>query len=236
MDAPLLSRPEPIDYPDSDGQPLAENTLQYEYIVTIKGGLDGLFRDDPNVFVAGDLFWYPVEGNNKLREAPDVLVVFGRPKEHRASYRQWVEGGIAPQVVFEIFSPGNRLNEMIRKFKFYERYGVEEYYIYNPENGDLVGYQRQGDKLVEILFMDGWSSPRLGVRFQIVDQKLEIYRPDGRKFASYVELEQQGEHARHEAEEQKERADREQQRAEQQQQRAERLLAQPKALGVDPDA
>ena len=49
-----------------------------------------------------------------------MLVVFGRPKGYRGSYRQWVEGGVAPQVVFEILSPGNRLNEMIRKFKFYK--------------------------------------------------------------------------------------------------------------------
>src|SRR6185437_6088363 len=95
-------------YPDTDGEPMAENTLQFEWIVTIKEGLERAFRDDPNVFVAGDLFWYPVEGNNTKRMAPDVLVAVGRPKGHRSSYMQWLEGGIAPQVVFEILSPGNR--------------------------------------------------------------------------------------------------------------------------------
>ena len=78
------------------------------------------------------------------------MVVFGRPKGERGSYKQWEEGGIAPQVVFEILSPGNRLDEMIRKFRFYERYGVEEYYIYNPDNGDLVGWQRRDGGLEEI--------------------------------------------------------------------------------------
>ena len=61
--------------------------------------------------------------------------------------------------------------------------------------------------------MDGWTSPRLGVRFQVVDQKLEVYRPDGRSLPVHVELEQQGEQARREADQQKERADREQLRA-----------------------
>src|SRR3954467_1728542 len=116
-----------IEYPESDGEPLAENTLQYEWITTIKGGLDIVFRDDPNVFVAGDLFWYPVAGGNTTRRAPDVMVPFGRPKGHRGSYMQWREVGIAPQVVFEILSPGNRGGELILKFQFYERYGVEEY-------------------------------------------------------------------------------------------------------------
>ena len=51
---------------------MADNTLQYEWIVTIKGGLDAIFVDDPNVFVAGDLLWYPVEGKPTIRIAPDV--------------------------------------------------------------------------------------------------------------------------------------------------------------------
>jgi len=76
-------------YPESDGKPLSDNTLQFEYIVTITGGLDALYRNDPNVFVAGDLLWYPVEGDNTIRSAPDAFVVYGRPKGHRGSYRQW---------------------------------------------------------------------------------------------------------------------------------------------------
>jgi hypothetical protein len=64
-----------IVYPESDGQPMADNTLQFRWIVTVQGGIDALFKDDSNVFVAGDLLWYPVEGNPKIRTAPDILVV-----------------------------------------------------------------------------------------------------------------------------------------------------------------
>ena len=63
--------PGPIVYPDSDGLPMSDNTLQFEWITTIVGGLDALFSDDPNVFVAGDLLWYPIEGDNKTRTAPE---------------------------------------------------------------------------------------------------------------------------------------------------------------------
>lgn len=52
------------------------------------------------------LLWYPVESHPEIRTAPDVLVVFGRPKGHRGSYKQWEEDNIPPQVVFEILSPG----------------------------------------------------------------------------------------------------------------------------------
>nr|WP_305037851.1 hypothetical protein [Halomicronema sp. CCY15110] len=86
-------------YPDSDGQPRADNTKQFRWIVTIKENLELLFRDRPDVFVAGDLLWYPVEGDNTLRQAPDALVVLGRPKGDRGSYQQWKEADIPPSRV-----------------------------------------------------------------------------------------------------------------------------------------
>src|SRR5438874_1420885 len=137
----------PIVYPESDGQPMADNTRQFRCIVMIQGGLDDLFRDRHDVFVAGDNLWYPVEGHPEIRTAPDVYVAFGRPKGDRGSYKQWEENNIPPQVVFEILSPGNRAGEMIRKYKFYNRYGVEEYYVYDPDSGELTGWQRQGGEL-----------------------------------------------------------------------------------------
>jgi hypothetical protein len=85
-----------IVYPESDGKPIADNTLQFRWIVKIQGGLDAWFRHDPQVFVAGDLLWYPVEGNNRLSTAPDVMVAFGRPKGDRGSYRRRVERLVAP--------------------------------------------------------------------------------------------------------------------------------------------
>jgi Uma2 family endonuclease len=129
-------------YPDSDGQPMADNMKQFRWIVAIKENLEWLFAEAPDVFVAGDLLWYPVEGDPKIRMAPDVLIVFGRPKGDRGSYRQWQEENVTPQVVFEILSPGNRLKEMLEKLKFYDRFGVEEYYIYNPDNQELTGLVR----------------------------------------------------------------------------------------------
>ena len=125
-----------IIYPESDGQPMADNTKQFELIVLIKKNLDLLFANDPNVFVAGDLLWYAIKGNNVTCKAPDVMVVFGRPKGDRGSYLQWKEDNIPPQVVFEILSPSNSAKEMISKYKFYERYGVEEYYLVSIPNRD----------------------------------------------------------------------------------------------------
>lgn len=177
-----------IIYPDSDGQPMADNTKQFRIIVTIKENLELLFADDPDVFIAGDLLWYPIEGNNKLRRAPDVMVAFGRPKGDRGSYKQWQENQIAPQVVFEILSPGNTLAEMTQKFEFYNRYGVEEYYVYDPDKVDLCGWIREENRLNLIEMMDGWISPRLKIRFQLNPNNLQIFTPKDQPFLTYVEL------------------------------------------------
>jgi Uma2 family endonuclease len=173
-------------YPDSDGQPMADNTKQFRWITTIHGNLDWLFRDEELVFVAGDLLWYPIEGNPKYRVEPDVMVIFGRPKGDRGSYKQWQEDNIAPQVVFEILSPGNTEGEMDRKLQIYARCGVEEYYIYDPDRFLLKGYQRSDDLYLErIDAMEGWTSPRLGIHFHLVDNELQLTHPDGRVFETF---------------------------------------------------
>ena len=94
---------------------MAENTLQFEWIVTIKEGLERIYFDRDDVFIAGDLLWYPVEGHPEICTAPDALVAFGRPKGYRGSYKQFEENGTAPQVVFEVLSPGDRPKESDRR-------------------------------------------------------------------------------------------------------------------------
>ncbi len=223
---------------------MAENTLQFKWIVLIKEGLETLFRHDASVFVAGDLLWYPEEGKPKIRQAPDARVGFGRPKGRRGSYKQWEEDGIAPQVVFEVLSPGNRFAELLRKFQFYEKYEVEEYYIYNPDNGDLLGWRRGDGGLEEINEMNGHVSRRLEIRFEpgAGPNDLRIIGPDGQPFRTHQELMEQAEAERQSAEAECQRAEAERQhaqaehqRAESEHQRAERLAARLRELGIDPE-
>lgn len=196
-----------IIYPDSDGKQMADNTLQFRWITTIKTNLDWLFADNPQVFVAGDLLWYPVEGDNKKRVAPDAMVVFGREKGDRGSYQQWKEDNIPPQVVFEILSPGNTAKEMYSKLLFYQCYGVEEYYIYDPDINELTGFVRRNNILEIIENIDSWVSPRLGIRFELNQPELNIYHPNGDPFSTYNEEKQKVLVEKERAEKEKERAD-----------------------------
>ena len=157
------------------------------------------------------------------------MVVFGRPKGDRLSYIQHREDNITPQVVFEIRSHNDSQTKMSKKLAFYQRHEVEEYYVYDSEINELLGWQRI-DRILEVIDpMEGWISPRLGVRFELGEDGLEIYRPDGEKFISYAELEADRalgrQHLQQEA-----------QRAEQAEQKSERLAAKLRELNIDPDS
>ena len=251
MSTPVRTPSAEIEYPDCDGQPMSDNTLQYRWIVTIQGNLDALFRDRDDVFVAGDLLWYPVEGDNVTRTAPDALVAIGRPKGYRGSYQQWKEGGVAPQMVWEVLSPGNRRGALKAKFEFYQRFGVEEYYQYDPNRGRLRGWLRREAELEEIEnITEGWRSPATGVHLRLEQGELLLTYPDGKPFLSFLELVEQNEKSQAEAAKATRRAIRSDERAVRERRAraaaeargvaaealAERRAARMRELGIDPDA
>src|SRR4051812_1471950 len=110
---------------------------------------------------------------------------------------------------------------MLRKFQFYEQYGVEEYYIYDPDSGNLEVWQRQDKGLEEIAEMNGHVSRRLRIRFEPGEDpnNLAIIGSDGERFATHQEL--------------KERAQAAQEHTQAAQERAERLAAKLRELGIE---
>jgi Uma2 family endonuclease len=179
-------------YPDSDGKPMAENTVQYRWIVRLVSNLKRLLHNQV-AFVAGDLFWYPVpvEIPPAPCQAPDVMVVLGRPDGDRGSYRQWEEDNIAPQVVFEILSPSNTNRDILVKQQFYTEHGVLEMFFYDPDSQDFLGLvRRQPDNdfspITPLNFP--WTSPTLGIQFSWAEDGLRIAYPDGEPFKDPEEI------------------------------------------------
>jgi len=232
-----------IEYPESDGAPMGENTRQVKWIIALYNGFQALFKDRDDVFLAADLFWYPVKGEPKIVTAPDVMIAFGRPPGDRRSYQQWKEENVPFHVVFEITSPSNKPAEMKKKFAFYQQYGVEEYYLYDPDENAWEGWLRKESKLLPIAKPRTYASPRTGISFDFSNPKeMKVLNPDGTPFASYLELIQKHN-------EEMERADLEWKRAEQHKRaaesertkatiertRADALAAKLRELGIDPD-
>lgn len=222
--------PARVVYPDSDGRPMSENDLQYRWIVTLRENIGHLLRDRPDVYVAADHLIYAQEGNPKRRAAPDVYVAFGRPKGDRGSYKVWEEGGVFPQVVVEVLSPGNRRKELRRKFHFYQKYGAEEYVVIDPDHHWIKVYHRTpAGRLKRVPTEPEYVSPRLRVRYVQRPDGLEVFHPTGERFLTMDELAQLHRQTR-------QQIDAERQRAEAERQRADALAAKLRELGVDPDA
>ena len=210
----------PIEYPDSDGKPMSDNTRQARWIEMIWGNLKAMFRDRADVFVASNLMWYAVEDEPGEYAAPDVMLAFGRPKGDRGSYKQWEENDIPATVAFEILSPKNTEKEMDAKLLWYEDHGVEEYYVYDPDKNKLHIYQRGRAALVRVWDIAGYVSRRMGIRFEMTTPEMTVYRPTGERFLSFEELDADREAIKTRADDEERRADDEKRRADDEKRRA----------------
>lgn len=210
-------------YPESDGKPLADNTLQARWLVYLYTNLNALLPD----FVATNLMWYPIQGNPKVALAPDILVALGRPKGDRSSYRNWEEGG-PPEVVMEIRSPGNPTEEMAKKLRDYDAFGVQEYYMYDPHHNILEVYLRQLGQLRLMSVVGSFDSPLLKIRFVLGKPELTLLDPQLQPFLSL-------EAAKAKIADARAQIDAAEARATQERLRAERLAARLRALGLSED-
>jgi hypothetical protein len=176
-----------IIYPESDGKPMADCPRQARWMMFFHDNLEVLLRD-AEAFVALNLLWYAQEGEPSVVTAPNVFVALGRPRGDRGSYKQWEEGGVAPQVVIEVQSPQFIPEELQQKDAFYDDHGVEEYYLYDLEKDYLEASVRKGSRLRLQWFRNEFVSPRLGIRFDLTGDEMRVFYPDGRPFLTFVEL------------------------------------------------
>jgi Uma2 family endonuclease len=218
--------PGAIEYPDSDGLPTADNTRQLRWIAVLYDNMCALFRQVADVFVARNLPWYPEEGHPEVANAPDVMVVFGRPKGDRGSYRQWEEEGVPVTVAFEILLPNSTATALADKFAFSEDHSVEEYYIYDPESNRLHVFVRRGADLVRVRQVQDFVSPRLRIRFDLSGPELVVYGPGGDPFLTFEELPAEREGERHERLAAKQPTEQVQRRADRQAESMRRVLRQ----------
>ena len=140
-----------IDYPDSDGLPMAENEAQFWPILYVGAALDHYFQARDDVYVVGNLLLYYQEGNPREGDfgksvSPDLMVVLGAPKHVRSSYRLWEEPK-APDFVLEVASESTYRVDQVRKRTIYADIGVSEYWQVDPM-GSYLRPPLQGLRLV----------------------------------------------------------------------------------------
>ena len=133
-----------MEYPTSDGQPMAETTLHRKVMADLIEALERHYASAPDVWVGGNLFLCYRKGDPAAALAPDVLLAKGVTKWDRPNYLLWEE--TAPSLVMEITSRKTRGEDRGKKKDVYERIGVEEYVLFDPY-GDWLRPRLQGFRL-----------------------------------------------------------------------------------------
>jgi Uma2 family endonuclease len=173
---------QPIHYPERDGKPMAETHVHIDVLIYLREALKDYFRNEPQMYVAGNMLFYYEEGNPAACVAPDVFVVQGVAKGERRTYKLWEEGQ-PPTVVFEITSRGSRLEDLGTKRALYAILGVREYFLYDALGEylrpPLQGYRLQQGEYERMLPTDQGQlvSQALSLELQVQDGQLQVVDP-----------------------------------------------------------
>ena len=232
MHASRITKAPPIDYPASDGKPMAETDLHRDWMIKNIQRLERFFSGQ-RVYVSGNLLIYFEKGNPRKSVAPDTFVVKNCKPGRREIFQTWKEGR-TPNFILETTSKTTRREDRGKKKAIYAQLNVGEYFLYDPR-GDWLDPPLQGFRLVNGTYEQippdadgGIVSQELGVRFVLENGDLAMFDvATGERLLSQEELAKQemlrADEAKHRAEEEKRRADEEKRRADQVELRAKAL-------------
>jgi Uma2 family endonuclease len=221
-----IREPRKVDYPTSDGKPMAETDYHFILMAALRQILDRYFASDPMIYVSGNLLMYYVSGNKRKHVAPDVFVVKGVEKKKRLYFLTWEEGK-TPAVVIEVTSKSTRKEDTDTKFTLYrDTLKVKEYFLFDPF-GDylkperLRGYRLRKGEYEPIALVDGrMPSKELSLDLEPDGGTLRLYDPETKAWLPTPD--ERAELAAQRADDEKQRADDEKQRADDEKQRADR--------------
>jgi len=179
--------PTAIEYPSSDGKPMAETDRHIQLMGELRFTLQDFFRADDAVCVATDLLLYYIEGDPRRRIAPDVFVVRGVVRRSRRIYKLWEEGR-PPDVVIELSSRQTWREDLQEKWRLYEQLGVREYFIFDPEydylDPPLIGYRLDADGRYVALEVENNRLHSEALKLDLVDtgETLRLFDPRTNQF------------------------------------------------------
>ena len=190
--------PSVVEYPTSDGKPLAESDLHFDRITYAAHALKIRYADTPDVYVGANMLVYDEPGNPRRHLAPDVFVVFDVPNHRRDLFKIWEEK--PPSFVLEITSKTTRHEDMRTKRQRYAAWGVDEYFLYDPR-AEYLAPPLQGFALREGTYQPmprtrfpngqhGYVSEALAIHLRLRGSELRLFDPaTGRDLRTHEESE-----------------------------------------------
>ena len=163
-----LSKNGEVFYPSEEPKKMGETDYQHIQISVLEQQLRLFLSEKKDVYLASDLIVYYEEGNPTRRFAPDLMVCFDVENKKRRSYKIWEEK-VVPSVIVEVASEATWQKDVTTKRRLFEKLGVAEYYVIDPEYkylpqpmltyrlefGELVRLSVQNDRIFsEILNLE----------------------------------------------------------------------------------
>lgn len=251
---------EDIEYPETDGEPMAESDFQRKPLTYLVESLALHFQNQKQTYVSGNLLIYYEKKNPKASVAPDVFVVFGVPKQDRRTYKIWEEGK-SPDVVIEITSRTTRKIDEKKKPKLYRKLGVQEYFQYDPTGdylqpalrGRMLNEKNRYQKMRAERLKDGTlsiTSHLLELQLHLQADRLRLFDPKSQQYLlthseeakarqlaekKVLRVQKEKEWVQQEKELAQQQAEQERQQKESAQQLAKNMAEKLRAMGINPD-
>ena len=137
-----------IEYPEEDGEPLAETDYQFIPLTYAVVALRARYADREDIYVGGNMLMYYRMNLPEFSVAPDVFMVAGARGNHkRRSWFTWREDA-APAFVMEIASDSTWRHDGADKRAIYAEIGVTEYWRFDP-TGECFSPALIGERLID---------------------------------------------------------------------------------------
>ena len=169
-----------LDYPTTDGKPMAETDIHIVLMMALIQTLRALFADQPRVYVSGNILVFYERGNKRKHVSPDVFMVRGVPNHLRDNYLVWRERK-APQVVIELTSRTTRREDVGTKFALYrDVLKAKVYFLFDPGaeylSPPLQGFRLRAGSYVPIRPVAGRLPSRvLGLHLERDGNQLRLW-------------------------------------------------------------
>ncbi len=127
-----------VEFPTSDGRPVAETPLHYRRLSDLAYCLTTFFKRRSDAYVGVNMLAYDDPQEPRRHLSPDIFVAFGGLSEEereREIYKLWEEP--SPAFVLEVTSKSTRREDERKKAR-YAKWGVAEYFMYDPRGEYLV--------------------------------------------------------------------------------------------------
>ena len=169
-------------YPSTIENYMPENNIHFQLTMTLATMLQLFLLDRSGSYVFGDIMFYYERGNPTKFVAPDLMICLDKENEPSPGvYKLWNEKSV-PAVVIELASQTTWQKDVGTKVKLYEKLGVKEYFIFDPQynclSEPLIAYRLTNGILVRQEVTDDTAfCESLGLKLVNTNKTLRLLEP-----------------------------------------------------------